>query len=48
MGKSCKPNLEDALNERIRTVLAEGTKHPLEPEIIHKLDEIMNDAKTQN
>lgn len=43
-----KPNLEDALNNRIRTILAEGTKHPLSLEIIHKLDEIMNDAKAQN
>lgn len=40
-------NLEDILNERIREILAKGSAHPLDPEIVKKLDEIMARAEKE-
>lgn len=42
--KSGKQNMEDILNGRVKEILEKGTQHPLEPEIVKKLDEIMERA----
>jgi trimethylamine:corrinoid methyltransferase-like protein len=37
--------LTDTLKDRVREILAKGTRNPLPPEMIKKLDEIMERAE---
>lgn len=46
--KSGKQDLEDILNSRVNEILEKGPQHPLSPEVVKKLDEIMARAENQN
>lgn len=43
-----KQNLDDLFNEKVKKIISRGTSHPLAPEIMEKLDEIMDRAGKKN
>ena len=44
---SGRQNVEDILNQRVKEILEKGPSHPLAPEIVEKLDEIMGRAEKE-
>lgn len=45
--KSGRQNVEEILNQRVKAILEKGPQHPLAPEIVEKLNEIMDRAEKE-